>query len=217
MPKSFLLNDDIHAYLVEHSTALDDVRRRLIEETAGLGAVGGMQVAPEQSVFLTLVTRLVGARRAIEVGTFTGLSALCIADGMPSDGRLLCCDVSDEWTAIARRYWADAGVADRIELRLGPAIDTLRALPRAADVDLVFIDADKGGYVDYWEELVPRVRTGGVLLVDNTLQGGAVVDAAATGDTVTAIRRFNVHAAADPRVEVVLLPVSDGLTMAVRK
>jgi caffeoyl-CoA O-methyltransferase len=217
VPKSFLLNDDIHAYLVEHSTALDDVRRRLIEETAGLGAVGGMQVAPEQSVFLTLVTRLVGARRAIEVGTFTGLSALCIADGMSSEGRLLCCDVSDEWTAIARRYWAEAGVADRIELRLGPAIDTLRALPGTADVDLVFIDADKGGYVDYWEELVPRVRSGGVLLVDNTLQGGAVVDTAATGDTVVAIRRFNVHAAADPRVELVLLPVSDGLTMAVRR
>ncbi len=217
MPKSFLLNDDIHAYLVAHSTALDDVRRRLIEETAALGSVGGMQVAPEQSVFLTLVTRLVGARRAIEVGTFTGLSALCIADGMSSEGRLMCCDVSDEWTSIARRYWAEAGVADRIELRLGPAIDTLRGLPPAADVDLVFIDADKGGYVDYWEELVPRVRPGGVLLVDNTLQGGAVVDATVTGDTVTAIRRFNIHAAADRRVELVLLPVSDGVTMAVRR
>jgi caffeoyl-CoA O-methyltransferase len=217
VPKSFLLTDVIHRYLIEHSTPLDDVRHRLIEETAKLGGIAGMQVAPEQAIFLTLVTRLVGAREAVEVGTFTGLSALSIAEGMAPDGRLVCCDVSDEWTSVARRYWAEAGVADRIELRLAPAIDTLRALPDAASIDLVFIDADKGGYVDYWDELVPRVRSGGVLLIDNTLQGGAVVDPAASGEMVVAIRRFNAHAAADPRVELVLLPVSDGLTMAVKR
>jgi caffeoyl-CoA O-methyltransferase len=217
VPKSFLLSDDIHRYLVEHSTPLDDVRRRLVEETETLGGIAVMQVAPEQSVFLTLITRLVGARSAIEVGTFTGLSALCIAQGLAPGGHLLCCDVSDEWTSIARRYWEEAGVGDRIELRLAPAIETLRSLPRDADVDLAFIDADKGGYVGYWEEIVPRVRSGGVVLVDNTLQGGAVVDPAATADNVIAIRKFNDHAVADPRVELVLLPVSDGLTMAVKR
>jgi caffeoyl-CoA O-methyltransferase len=217
VPKSFLLSDDIHRYLVEHSTALDDVRRRLVEETETLGGIAVMQVAPEQSVFLTLITRLVRARSAIEVGTFTGLSALCIAQGLAPGGHLLCCDVSDEWTSIALRYWKEAGVADRIELRLAPAIETLRSLPRDADVDLAFIDADKGGYVGYWDEIVPRVRSGGVVLVDNTLQAGAVVDAAATADNVIAIRKFNDHAVADPRVELVLLPVSDGLTMAVKR
>jgi caffeoyl-CoA O-methyltransferase len=217
VPKSFLLSDSIHRYLVEHTTPLDDVRRRLVAETETLGGIAVMQVAPEQSVFLTLITRLVGARSAIEVGTFTGLSALCIAQGLAPGGHLLCCDVSDEWTSIARRYWEEAGVADRIELRLAPAIETLRSLPRDADVDLAFIDADKGGYVGYWEEIVPRVRSGGVVLVDNTLQGGAVVDPAATADSVIAIRKFNDHAVADPRVELVLLPVSDGLTMAVKR
>jgi caffeoyl-CoA O-methyltransferase len=217
VPKSFLLSNDIHRYLVEHSSPLDEVRRRLVEETETLGGIAVMQVAPEQSVFLTLITRLVGARSAIEVGTFTGLSALCIAQGMAPGGRLLCCDVSDEWTSIARRYWEEAGVADRIELRLAPAIETLRSLPRDAVVDLAFIDADKGGYVGYWDEIVPRVRSGGVVLVDNTLQAGAVVDPAATADTVIAIRTFNDHAVTDPRVDLVLLPVSDGLTMAVKR
>jgi len=217
MPKSFLLTDDIHRYLVDHSTPLDDVQQRLVAATAALGPVSGMQVAPEQSVFLTLVTRLVGARSAVEVGTFTGLSALCIAAGLAPGGRLLCCDVSDEWTSIARAHWAEAGVADRIELRLAPAIDTLRSLPPDPTIDLVFIDADKGGYVGYWEELVPRVRPGGVLLIDNTLQGGAVIDPTNTAEQVEAIRRFNTHAAADTRVELVVLPLSDGVTMAVKR
>jgi caffeoyl-CoA O-methyltransferase len=217
VPKSFLLSDDLHRYLMEHSTALDKVTEHLIEETAGLGGIAAMQVAPEQSLFLTLLTRAIGARRAVEVGTFTGLSALSIAAGMAPGGRLVCCDVSEEWTAVARRYWEAAGVADRIELRLGPAIDTLRALPGGESIDLAFIDADKGGYVGYWSELVPRLRTGGVVLVDNTLQGGAVVDPSNTKEQVEAIRRFNDHAAADGRVELVVLPVSDGLTMAVKR
>jgi caffeoyl-CoA O-methyltransferase len=217
VPKSFLLTDDLHRYLMAHSTPLDGVSQQLIEETAGLGGIARMQVAPEQSIFLTLVTRLTGARSAVEVGTFTGLSALAIAEGLAPGGRLVCCDVSEEWTAVARRYWAAAGVEDRIELRLGPAIDTLRAMPGGASVDLAFIDADKTGYVDYWNELVPRVRPGGVLLIDNTLQGGGVVDPANTKEQVEAIRRFNDHAVADGRVELVVLPVSDGLTMAVKR
>jgi predicted O-methyltransferase YrrM len=213
-PKSFLLTDELHAYLVGHSTALDDIRSRLIAETAGLGPVSVMQVAPEQSVLLTLLTRLVGAEQAVEVGTFTGLSALSIALGLRDGGRLLCCDVSEDWTAVARRFWKEAGVDHRIELRIGPAIDTLQALPAEPFVDVAFIDADKTGYIGYWEELVPRVRPGGILLVDNVLQQGRITDPAADDESVLAIRAFNEHAAADDRVELVVLPVSDGLTLA---
>lgn len=212
--KSFLLPDDIHGYLLAHSSMIDDVRRRLIAETAQLGPVAGMQVAPEQAVFITLVTRLIGARRAIEVGTFTGLSALSVALGMPAGGTLICCDVSEEWTTVARRYWAEAGVADRIDLRIGPALDTLRALPPDPGFDLAFIDADKPGYVGYWEELVPRMAPGGLVMVDNVLQGGRVIDPSAHDTSVDAIRTFNDHVVADERVELVMLPISDGLTLA---
>lgn len=213
-PKSFLLTDDLHQYLVGHSAALDDVRSRLIEETSRLGPVSVMQVAPEQSVLLTLLTRLVGAEQAVEVGTFTGLSALSIALGLPDGGRLLCCDLNEEWTSVARRFWKEAGVDHRIELRIGPAIDTLRSLPNDPFVDVAFIDADKTGYIGYWEELVPRVRPGGILLVDNVLQQGRITDSGADDESVVAVRAFNDHAAADHRVELVMLPVSDGLTLA---
>jgi caffeoyl-CoA O-methyltransferase len=212
-PKSFLLSDEIHQYLLAESTPLDAVRQRLITETAALGGIAMMQVAPEQSVFLTILTQAIGARRAVEVGTFTGMSALSIALGLPPQGYLLCCDVSEEWTAIARRFWDEAGVAGRIELRVAPALDTLRSLPTAAQFDLAFIDADKTGYIGYWEELVPRVKPGGVLLVDNVLQGGQITDTEAGGN-VAAVREFNDHVAADARVDVVVLPISDGLTFA---
>ena len=215
-PKSFVLGEEIHRYLLEHSSPLGEVRRRLIEETAALGDVSVMQIAPEQSLFLTLLTRLLGVRSAVEIGTFTGLSALSIALGLAEGGRLLCCDVSEDWTAVARRAWEEAGVDDRIDLRIAPAADTLRARPREASIDLCFIDADKPGYIGYWEELVPRVRPGGVLLVDNVLWSGRVADADVTDENTEAIRRFNDHAAADDRVELVMLPVSDGLTMARR-
>jgi len=213
-PKSFLLSEDIHDYLIEHSTPLDDIRTRLIAETAELGGISVMQIADEQSILITILTRLLGVRTAVEVGTFTGMSSLAIALGMPPDGHLLCCDVSEEWTAVARRYWAEAGVDGRIELRIGPAIETLRALPSEATFDLAFIDADKPGYVGYWDELVPRIRPGGVLLVDNVLQNGSITDPAATHESVLAMRTFNDHAAADSRVELVMLPISDGLTVA---
>lgn len=215
-PKSFLLSPGLHGYLIDHSTPLDDVRTRLAAETAALGSVAGMQVAPEQSLFLTTVTALIGVRHAVEVGTFTGMSSLSIAMGLAEGGRLVCCDVSEEWTGVARRYWAEAGVDDRIELRIGPAADTLRALPAEPHLDLAFIDADKAGYVDYWDQLVPRMRPGGVVLVDNVLWGGRVVDAADSDDDTEAIRRFNDHARADDRVELVMLPVADGLTIARR-
>lgn len=215
-PKSFFLGPAIHEYLVEHGSPPDEPLRDLAAETAALGEISRMQVAPEQGSFLTILTRLVGARRAVEVGTFTGYSSVCIARGLPPDGHLLCCDVSEEWTALARRAWRRAAVADRIELRIGPAIDTLRALPREPGIDLAFIDADKPSYPLYYEELLARLRPNGTLLVDNVLWGGNVVDPAATDDNTKAIRAFNDLVAADPRVDVVMLPISDGLTL-VRK
>jgi len=211
-PKSFFLAPQIHEYLVAHGTPPDDVQRRLIEETAGLGRIAGMQVAPEQGAFMTILTRAVGAKRAVEVGTFTGYSALAIARGLPADGHLLCCDVSEEWTAIGRRYWEEAGVAAKIELRLGPAVDTLASLPGGETIDLAFIDADKPNYPNYYEALLPRLRSNGLILVDNVLWGGRIVDA--DGDENTkALQAFNDLVADDDRVDVVMLPISDGLTI----
>ena len=152
-------------------------------------------------------------RRAVEIGTFTGYSALCIARALPADGTLLCCDVSEEWTSVGRRYWERAGVAGAITLALGPALETLRALPADATFDLAFIDADKPSYLAYYEELVPRVAPGGLILVDNTLWSGRVVDPDAHDPDTDAIRAFNAHVAADPRTDTVLLPVGDGLTL----
>ena len=216
-PKSFLLTADLASYLVGHGSPPDAIQLALIDETAALGPIAGMQVAPEQGAFLTLLTRLIGARSAVEVGTFTGYSALCIARGLPADGHLLCCDVSEEWTAIARRAWDAAGVADRIELKIAPAADTLRALPPDPTIDLGFIDADKPGYPVYYEELLARLRPNGVLLVDNVLWGGRVTQADADDDNTKAIKAFNDMVAADDRVEAVMLPISDGLTLCRKK
>ncbi len=214
LPKSFALSPEIHEYLVAHGTPPDALQRELVEETKRLGGISMMQIAPEQGEFLTVFTRLVGARRAIEVGTFTGYSALCIARGLPADGHLLCCDVSEEWTSIGQRYWEKAGVADRIELVIAPAIETLRALPEAPTVDLAFIDADKPGYPDYYEALLARLRPGGVILIDNVLWHGAVVDPEDQSEQTRAIRSFNDLIAADERVDRVMLPIADGLTIA---
>jgi caffeoyl-CoA O-methyltransferase len=216
-PKTVAVTPDIHAYLVAHGTPPDAVQHSLIEATNALGDISGMQIAPEQGTFMTLLTKLVDARFAVEVGTFTGYSSICIARGLAPGGRLLCFDVSEEWTAIARHHWAEAGLDDRIELRLGPAADALRALPADPPVDLAFIDADKGGYRTYYDELVERLRPGGLVLIDNVLWGGSVVDVSDTTDNVTAIRAVNDHVAADPRVEAVMLPIADGLTIARRR
>ncbi len=216
-PKSTPLTPELHAYLVEHGTPPDEVLRDLTAATGELGPIARMQIAPEQGAFMTVLTRAIGARRAIEVGTFTGYSALCVARGLPADGHLLCCDVSEEWTAIARDAWAAAGVADRIELRIGPAIDTLRALPDTEDVDVAFLDADKVTYVAYYEELVRRLRPNGLLLVDNVFQGGRVIDPEAADDNTDAIRTFNTHVVGDDRVDAVMLPIADGLTLVRRR
>ncbi|HEU4842441.1 MAG TPA: class I SAM-dependent methyltransferase [Ilumatobacteraceae bacterium] len=211
-----LLPVAIAGYIAERTAPPDDVLTRLQARTAELGRAAGMQIGADQGALLTLLTRLVGARQAVEVGTFTGYSSICIARGLAPGGHLLCCDVSEEYTAIARAAWADAGLGDVIELRLAPAVETLRTLPEEATIDLAFIDADKGGYATYFDELVPRVRPGGVLLVDNTLWSGRVVDDAADDADTVALRAFNDKVAADERVESYLLPIGDGLTL-VRK
>jgi caffeoyl-CoA O-methyltransferase len=216
-PKSFLLTTELADYLVGHGAPPDDVQRALIEETRALGAVSGMQIAPEQGAFLTMLTRLVGAKSAVEVGTFTGYSSLCIARGLGADGRLLCCDVSEEWTAVARRAWERAGVADRIELRIAPGVETLRALPGTPTIDLAFIDADKPSYAAYYEEILARLRPNGVLLVDNVLWDGRVVQPDVTDENTLAIRAFNDMVAADDRVDAVMLPIADGLTLCRKK
>lgn len=209
------ISPELDAYVAAHSSPADEVLTSLAAETRRrYPDSAGMQIGPEQGTFMTLLTRLSGARRGLEVGTFTGYSSICIARGLADGGRLICCDVSEEWTSLARAYWDRAGVADRVELRLGPALDTLRALPAEAAFDLAFIDADKGGYIGYWDEVVPRIKPGGTILVDNTFSHGRVIDAANHDAVVQAVRDFNDHAVADDRVDLVMIPIGDGLTLA---
>lgn len=213
MARSFGLSDELSAYVVDHSTPADVVRQSLIEATAALGRASGMQIGPEQGEFLSILVSLIQPRLAVEVGTFTGYSALSIASALPADGRLLCCDVSEEWTAIARDHWAEAGVADRIDLAIAPAIETLNGLDESTVIDFAFIDADKGGYVDYYEAVLARLAPDGLICVDNTLWSGAVVDGSDTTDNTVALRRFNDHVAADARTRQVMVSIGDGVTM----
>src|SRR4051794_35010100 len=214
-PRSFLLTPQLADYVRVSSEPPDAVVAELLAETAALADRGDVpatfQIPPEQGSFMHLLTRALGVRRAVEIGTFTGLSALSVALGLPDDGRLICLDRSDEWTAIARRYWQRAGVADRIELRLGDAHETLRALPAEPIFDLAFVDADKTGYADYVDQLHPRMVVNGMVLLDNTLRDGRVL--APESDDDRAIAALNQALAADPRWETVLLPMSDGLTL----
>jgi caffeoyl-CoA O-methyltransferase len=175
-----------------------------------------MQIGHDQAVFMETLTRATGARNAIEVGTFTGYSALAIARGLPKDGRLLCLDINEEWGRIAREHWDRSGVGDRIELRIGPGAEAIRQMPEAGQFDLAFIDADKPGYAEYYELLLPRMRRGGLLLADNTLSNRGVVDPNAHDEATEAMRVFNRDLAADSRVRVSILTVGDGLTVAER-
>ncbi|MER7267249.1 O-methyltransferase [Micromonospora carbonacea] len=211
------LTSELYDYLLTQGRMVPDALLAELVERTREAAPGQahMSVAPEEGALLTFLVRLLGATRVVEVGTFTGFSSLCLARGLPPGGSLVTCDVSDEWTRLAREFWSRGGVADRIELRLGPALDTLRALPTEPHLDLAFIDADKPGYVGYWEELVPRLRPGALLMVDNTLFSGEVIDDY-PGEKAAAIRVFNEHARRDPRVELVILPIADGLTLARR-
>lgn len=200
-------------YLTRQSTRRDALLAELAAETAQLGEVQVMQIAELQGSLMSLLTGAIAAVRAIEIGTFTGYSAICIARALPAHGTLLCCDVSDEWTSIARRYFAKAGVAHKIDLRIGPALDTLRALPVEPLFDIGFIDADKVNQRNYYEEVLLRLRSGGLLLIDNVLREGRVLDASLHDPALSAVRACNDAVAADPRVEVAMLPIADGLTV----
>ena len=216
-PKSFLLTEDVHRYLLDNSEPLDEVQLDLIAETAAMGGISSMQIAPEQGAFMTMLTQLMGVTSAIEVGTFTGYSALSIARGLPPGGRLLCLDVSEEWTDIARRYWQRAGVEDRIELRLGPALETLQSLPPEPAYDLAFVDAHKPEYPAYIEELAPRMRPNGLVIVDNVLRDGRVIPGRETDEADAMMQSFNRAVAADQRFDTLLMPLADGLTLLRRR
>jgi caffeoyl-CoA O-methyltransferase len=213
------INDPaIQDYVLAHCTPADDVLRDLADETEReFAKYAVMRLTEDEGALLTILTRLVGAKQAVEVGTFTGYSAICIARALPPDGKLLACDISEEWTDVARRYWERAGVADRIDLRLGPAVDTLKALPKEETIDIAFIDADKSGYATYYEEILTRMRPGGVIVLDNVLWFGRVVDPACQDPDDVAVREINDLVAADPRVESVMLPLRDGVTIARKK
>lgn len=207
------MTSEMFDYLVAHGTPPDGTYEAIRQETLdATGPIAGMQIGPDEYALLTMLTRLVGTRLAVEVGTFTGTSAVAIARGLESGGRLVCCDFNEEWTAIARRHWAAAGVDASIDLRLAPALETLESLPDQP-VDFAFIDAEKVQYIDYYEMLVPRLRTGGLLVADNVLWSGKVVDPEATDEDTEAIRRFNDHVAADDRCDTVMLALGDGVTL----
>ena len=210
------LPDDLYRYLLDVSVREADVLRRLREETATLPNAN-MQIGPEQGQFMGLLVELIGAKYALEVGTFTGYSALAVAMALPFDGRVIACDLSEEWTSIGRPFWEEAGQAHKIELRLGPAIDSLDGLlaqGRAGGFDFAFIDADKGGYAAYFERCLQLVRRGGLIAIDNTLWEGKVVDAEVTDEDTEAIRRFNEKLKDDERVSLSLVPIGDGLPLA---
>jgi caffeoyl-CoA O-methyltransferase len=218
MSKFTPLDDDLHAYLVDRGSRQDDVLARVQAETEAMGDIAVMQIAPDQGAFMTLLTRAIGARQALEVGTFTGYSAICIARGLQPGGRLICCELSEEYAEIAARNLEAAGVAERAEIRIGPALDTLRALPPEELFDLAFIDADKTGYPDYYEEALARLRPGGLVLVDNVLAAGRVLDPGGLeGDSaasVAAIEELNLRIRDDQRVDVAMVGIADGLTIA---
>jgi len=210
------LSEELYAYLLDISLRELPVMRRLREETASMEQAN-MQISPEQGQFMALLVELIGARSVLEIGTFTGYSALAMAVALPENGVLVACDVSEEWTAIGRRYWEEAGVGHKIELRLAPALETLDALlaeGRAGTFDFAFIDADKEGYDAYYERALELVRLGGLIALDNTLWDGKVADPAATDVDTEAIRAINAKLALDERVTLSLIPVGDGLTLA---
>ena len=216
MSKFTALTDELHDYIVEHGARQDEVLRRVQADAVAMGDLAAMQIAPDQGAFFTLLCRLLGAREAIELGTFTGYSAICIARGLEPGGRLIACELDEDYAQTAARSFEAAGVAERIEIRIGPALETLRALPEREAFDFAFIDADKTEYPDYYEELLPRVCRGGLIAVDNVLGGGAVV-----GDRpgfreeyLEGIRRLNEMIRDDERVDVAMIGVADGLTLA---
>src|SRR6266566_773163 len=213
------LSAELWDYIRGMSLREPDVLRRLREETAPL-PLARMQISPEQGQFMGLLMRLLGARTTLEVGVFTGYSSISVAMALPEDGKIIACDVSEEWTSIARRYWREAGVTHKVDLRLRPAVETLDALlaeGRAGTFDFAFIDADKSNYLNYYERCLKLVRPGGLIAIDNVLWHGSVIDPAKQDEDTVAIRRFNLLVSEDERVWVSLLPLSDGLTLAMKR
>jgi caffeoyl-CoA O-methyltransferase len=208
------MSGELHRYLVEHSSPRDQALLEVERQTEALGDLALMQMAPEQGALFTILVAAMGARLAVEVGTFTGYGAICIARGLAPGGKLICCELDPERAEQARRNLEQAGVGDRADVRAGPALDTLRSLPVDAGVDFAFVDADKPAYGDYYEELLPRMRTGGLIAFDNVLQDGRVVDDDADGDSTVAMRELNDRLATDPRVEVAMVAIADGITFA---
>ncbi len=216
--KTLSLSNALYAYLVEHSVREPEILQRLRAETAR-DSMSMMQISPEQGQFMQLLVRLMGAKNCLEVGVFTGYSSLAVALVLPADGHLVACDVSEKWTAIARKYWMEAGVAAKIDLRIAPALATLDELITAGNAgafDFAFIDADKINYLAYYERALTLVRSGGLIAVDNTLWGGQVIDKKSKSEDTQAIRQFNDRLRSDLRVQLALLPIGDGLTLALK-
>jgi len=211
------LTPELYRYMLDSSWHPDEIEQQLIARTVEIGDEAAMQTAPDQAALLAMFIRMLGARNVAEIGTFTGLSALAMARALPPDGRLLCCDVNAEWVNVGRPYWERAGVSRKIEVAIGPALQTLRALPADTVFDLSYIDADKESYIDYYEELLSRTRSGGIVALDNVLWGGSVVDTTNTSRSTESIRAVNIHIAADERVDRVMLSIGDGLTIAMKR
>jgi caffeoyl-CoA O-methyltransferase len=215
MSKFTALTDELHEYMVRLGSRQDDLLARLQEETERVeGDMAVMQIAADQGAFMELLARAIGARRAIEVGTFTGYSAICIARGLGDGGELVCCELDPDRAEVARRWIAEAGLAERVDVRVGPAADTLRALPREEPFDLAFIDADKPGYDDYYEQCLARLRPGGLVLLDNVLLSGRVLDPPEGDESAAAMAALNQRLAADERVDLAMVGIADGLTIA---
>jgi caffeoyl-CoA O-methyltransferase len=208
------LTDALYDYVVSMGARETRVQRELREETQKL-PMGQMQIGPDQAALMQVLVRILGAKRCIEIGTFTGYSALAVALALPASGKIICCDVSEEWTSIGRRYWKKAGVARKIDLRLGPALETLKALK--GSFDFAFIDADKPNYWNYYQRCLQLIRKGGLIAVDNTLWGGSVIDPEKQSESTQALREFNERVAKDRRVDIALVPIGDGLTLAVKR
>ena len=213
--RSLDLDDRLYDYLLKVGVRESDLLKELRAETSKLSGAG-MQIGPDQGAFMHLLAGVIGARRALEIGTFTGYSSLCVASALPADGKLICCDVSEEYTSIARNYWRRAGLESKIELRLGPAVATLDRLIEAKveEFDFVFIDADKTNYVNYYERALQLVRTGGLIAIDNVLWDGDVADPKKDDEDTVAIRALNDKIHADERVTLSMIPLGDGLTLA---
>ena len=214
MAKITSLTQDLYRFMLQNRTAEEQLLGELRRETEQrIGRLAGMMISEEQGLLLRILVAAIGARRVVEVGTFTGYSAACMAAALPADGRLVCCDVSQEWTSIGVPYWRRGGLSDRIDLRIAPALDTLRELPSQPPIDFAFVDADKDNYVAYFEALLPKLRPNGLLAFDNVMWHNWMMDAANQDAETIGIREFNDHILGDPRIETVMLHVGDGVTL----